>query len=322
MSSVSPQLGKTVAETYKHSGRVPPAGLVVALLILIPSAIMLGVIYSGGVVFVPFIKLRGLLTCVYGGALGGLVGIVCRTTKFRSNLFVGFMTILAIVVSYYASWAVHAAFVIWRFDGWSDDVVASGIAGWLPQNIYAWSSYIHDEGLWAMGKNGGAMSGIGVCILWLVEFLVIAGVAWVARSTYGTAPFCEDCNQWTEETKELAHLPVSPADPAWERFTHGDLDAIKRLQVVQNVPQYVELQLAACPKCQNSDYVSAVGVSLTAGKDGEIQKNETDIVRHLRISRSQRDEITEFAAMLNEAVAEMDQDVDAELSDGSDESPA
>ena len=191
-----------------------------------------------------YIKLRGLLTCVYGGALGGLTGVLCRTFKFRSKLFVVLMTLAAVAISYYASWAIHQAVVLWRFNGMSDDVTASATFGWLPHNIYAWATYIHDEGLWAMGKNGGAMSGLGICAVWAVELIMIVGIAWVAKSTYGTAPFCEDCNRWTEETNELAQLPVSPSDPAWQRFADGDLDAVKRLQVVSDSPQYVEMQLA------------------------------------------------------------------------------
>ncbi|QDT10350.1 hypothetical protein [Planctomycetes bacterium K23_9] len=313
MSSVAPQFGKTAVETYKHSGRVPVSGLILSLVVLVPIAVLLGAIYSGAVVWVPFIKLRGLLTCFYGGAIGGIVGTVCRAMKFRSTLFVSLMTLLIVAISYYASWASHQAFVIWRFDGMSDDVTASAIAGFLPQNIYEWASYIHDNGLWAMGKNGNAMSGIGVCVLWAVELLTILGVAWVSRATYGTAPFCENCNQWTQETRELAELPVSPDDPAWQKFAAGDLDAVKRLQVVQNVPQYVELQLAACGTCQESDYVSAVGITLVTDKEGEITKKEDDIVRHLHISRAQRDELQQFAVMMAEAVDAMDEETDEEL---------
>ena len=322
MSSASPQLGKTIPETYKASGRVPVSGLILSLVVLIPAAVLMGILYSGSVVWVPFIKLRFLLTCLYGGALGGLTGVVCRSLKFRSHLMVGLMTLAVVAISYYASWAIHQAMVIWRFEGMSDDVTACAMFGWMPQSVYAWAGYIHDEGLWAMGKNGNATSGIMVCILWAVELLAIVGVAWASKTTYGTAPFCEECNQWTEETKELAQLPVSPSDPAWTKFSEGDLDSVKRLQVVQNVPEYVELQLAACPSCQTSDYVSAVGVTLSAGKDGEIQKNEDDIVRHLRISRAQRDELQQFAVMMQEAVAEMDAATDEELAGDDGAAPA
>lgn len=43
-------------ELYKASGRVSPASLTVAAVILIPLGILLGAIYSAAVVYLPFIK--------------------------------------------------------------------------------------------------------------------------------------------------------------------------------------------------------------------------------------------------------------------------
>ncbi len=194
MSSVAPALGKTVAETYRSSGRVPISGLILAFVILLPAAILLGVMYSGAVVWIPFVKLRGLITLVYG-----------------------------------------------------------------------------------------------------------------------SAPFCEDCNEWTEETPRLADLPVSPHDPAWKEFADGDLDAVKRLKVELNPSEFVALELAACSHCQNSDFVSAVGIQLMADSNGEVKAIETDIVRHLRISREQLNVLKEFANVMADAVEAMsEEDADDE----------
>ena len=296
--------GAMRAETYKHSGKVSVGGMVLAAAILIPAAILLGAIYSALVVYVPFVKLRGLITLLYGGALGALAGAVFRMAKFRSPLFVALGTLAFTAVSYYVCWAVHAGFVILRFDGFSEDVPVAFLNGFLPQNVLGWAQYIYDEGLWGMG-GGNPLKGTGVLILWAVEALVIFGTAFVAKATYGNSPFCEDCNQWTEETKELAQLPVSAEDPAWQQFAAGDLDAVKRLQVVQDAPQYVELQMATCSSCERSDFVSAVGVTLTANNEGEIQKHESDIVRHLKITRSQANEIQEFAVAMAQAYEEL-----------------
>ncbi len=304
MSDTSPMLGSTNPEIYKHSGKVPISGLLLAFVILVPAAVVLGIVYSGAVVFVPFIKLRGLVTFFYGGILGALTGLVCYHAKFRSHFFVLLVTLAVAFLSYYVSWAVHAAFVVWSQNGFTEDVMPMAAVGFLPNFIIDWATYIYEEGIWGMGA-GGAISGWQVVGLWVLEALIIFGTALAAKSVYGTAPFCEDCNSWTEETKELAQLPVSPADPAWQQFAQGNLDAVKKLQIVQNVPQYVELQLAACPTCANSDFISAVGITLTANKEGEIQKSETDIVRHLRITHAQKEGIQQFAVAMAEAVAEM-----------------
>ncbi len=305
MSTLPTSLGGH--EVYKHSGKVPISGLMLAAVILIPAAIILGILYSGAVVFVPFIKLRGIITFFYGGALGALTGIVCYHAKFRSHFFVLLATLGVTLLSYYSSWAVHYAFVVATQEGFNADFLPNALIGFLPMAIFDWAKFIYDEGIWAMGA-GGAMSGWQVLLAWTLEALIIFGTALAAKSVYGNTPFCEDCNQWTEETKELAQLPVSPSDPAWQPFAQGKLDAVKKLQIIQDVPQYVELQLAACPSCTNSDFISAVGITLTANSDGEIQKHEADIVRHLRITHAQKDEIQQFAVAMAEAVEAMSED--------------
>ena len=309
MSETTLSLGTTRPEIYKHSGRVSISGLVLALVILVPTAMVMGVVYSGAVVFIPFVKLRGVATFFYGGALGALTGTVCYRAKFRSHFLVLLATLGVAFLSYYTSWAVHPAFMALSQGESIKDVIPMAIVGFLPTVIFAWAQLIFDNGIWGMGA-GGAISGWSVVGLWVLEALLIFGTALAAKSVYGNAPFCEDCNGWTEETKELAQLPVSPDDPAWQQFAQGNLDAVKKLQIIQNVPQYVELQLAACPSCTNSDFISAVGVTLTANKEGEIQKHETDIVRHLRITHAQKEEIQKFAVAMAEAVEAMSEEVD------------
>lgn len=304
MSESDLSLGSTRPEIYKHSGRVPISGMMLALVILVPAAIVLGIIYSAAVVYIPFVKLRGIASFFYGGALGALTGTVCYHAKFRSHLIVLLATLGVAFLSYYVSWAVHAAFLALSQGESMADVIPMAIVGLLPNFIFAWAQYIFENGIWGMGA-GGAISGWRVVGLWVMEALIIFGTALAAKMVYGNAPFCEDCNGWTEETKELAQLPVSPTDPAWQQFAQGNLDAIKKLQIVQDVPQYVELQLAACPSCTNSDFISAVGVTLTANKEGEIQKHESDIVRHLRITHEQKEEIQRFAVAMAEAVEAM-----------------
>lgn len=309
MSVSTPAFGSTGPEIYKHSGKVPIGGLVLAVVILVPAAIILGALYSAAAVYIPFVKLRGIATFFYGGALGALCGTVCYHAKFRSHAFVLLTTLLVSFISYYTSWAVHPALLAMSQGEAFGDVIPMAIVGFMPQVIIGWAQLIFNEGIWGMGA-GGAIKGWSIIGVWVLEALIIFGTALAAKMVYGNAPFCEVCNCWTEETKELAQLPVSPQDPAWQQFSQGDLDAVKKLQVAQEIPQYVELQLAACPSCTSSDYISAVGITLTANKEGEIEKHEADIVRHLRITHAQKDEIQQFAVAMAEAVAAMEEDDD------------
>lgn len=304
---------------YRHSGRVPISGLMIAMLVLVPFAIIAGIVYSGIVVYLPFLKLRCVITFLYGGLLGLVAGTVCRATKFRNHFAVAIMTLLITAISFYAAWAVHCAWFVQSQEGFSKDVFLVALTGFDPRMIYGWGEYIFENGLWV--KNGNPHDGYEAVIGWVLEALIIFVMAFVSRKVYGNQPFCEDCNEWTSETKELAVLPVSATDPAWQTVIGGNVSSIRKLQLAPDSNRYVELQLASCPSCTSSDFLTAVSVELRLNKEGNLEKNESDIFRALTISADQKAEVIEFADQMAEAQKIMQEEADAEMISGDDSDP-
>ncbi|WP_372894892.1 hypothetical protein [Stieleria sp.] len=307
--------GSTIASAptlYRHSGKVSPASLVIAAVVLIPLGVLFGAIYSAAVVYLPFIKLRGLVTFFVGGGFGLIAGSLCFKLKYRSRLM-AFLTVIGFTaIGYYSSWAVHPALVIGPGE-LGGDFVPLMIQGFDPIVILGWMKGIFAEGIWAMGGGGaGALSGWGAVAIWVLEAALIFGTAYVSgMAAYGNRPFCEHCYRWNDETEELAVLPVSTTDPAWMQIRNGNFDALKKLQIASDSDAaYVELRLADCPTCDESDYLSAIGITLTVD-EGQLKKNETDIFRHLSVTRAQRDEIVDFAAAMAEAVQLMREEEEA-----------
>ncbi|MEL6108691.1 MAG: hypothetical protein AAFU85_22015, partial [Planctomycetota bacterium] len=279
----------------------------IAAAVLIPLALLLGFLYSASTVFLPFVKLRALVTFFAGAGLGLIAGTLCYRLKYRSGLF-AFLTIFGFTsIAYYTCWAVHPALIgLQRYDLNTADFIATALFGFEPTTIVNWIGHVYGQGLWDLG--GGPMKGLWLAVIWLIEFGVIFATSIATgMATYGNKPFCESCNRWNEETEDLAVLPVSTSDPAWSKIRGGDFDALKRLQIVPDQQaSYVELRLADCPTCDQSDYLSAIGITLTVD-DGELKKNESDIFRHLTVTRAQRDQIVTFAEAMAEAVREMNE---------------
>ncbi|MCO8121864.1 hypothetical protein NHH03_08965 [Stieleria sp. TO1_6] len=290
---------------YRRSGRVSPTSIVIAALLLIPLGLLLGALYSAAVVYLPFIKLRGIVTFFFGALLGAIAGKLCYRLKYRNGVMVALTTLGFAAVAYYASWAVHPAMVVGPGQ-LGDGFVSTMLLGFDPLVIMAWMKLIFTEGIWAIGNNGGALSGWFAVLVWLIEAGLIVGAALVTgMGSFGNRPFCETCHRWNDETEELAILPVSVNDPAWQQIRNGHFDALKKLQIAaDSEASYVELRLADCPTCDESDYLSAIGITLTMD-DGQIKKIETPVFQHLSVSRDQREEIVAFAAAMAEAVEEM-----------------
>ncbi|WP_182865484.1 hypothetical protein [Stieleria mannarensis] len=317
--------GSTVVSAptlYRRSGKVSPVSLVVAAAVLIPLGILFGAIYSAAVVYLPFIKLRGLVTFFVGAGFGVIAGSLCYKLKYRSWMMT-FLTVIGFTaIGYYSSWAVHPALVIGAGE-LGEDFVPLMLQGFDPLMIFGWMKGIYTDGIWAMGAGGGgALSGWGAVAVWVLEAGLIFGTAFVSgMAAYGNRPFCENCYRWNEETEELAVLPVSTTDPAWNQVRNGNFDALKKLQIAPDSDaSYVELRLADCPTCDESDYLSAIGITLTVD-EGQLKKNETDIFRNLSVTRQQRDEIVEFAAAMAEAVQLMKEEEALNEQTGEDAEP-
>jgi len=292
-------------ELYRASGVVPLSGLMIALMTLTIVAIVIGTLYSASVVFVPFVKLRGLCTFFAGTLLGGAAGYSCRVTKFRNRPAVVATAIAAGLAALYVSWAVHAACIDMLQNGPNAKTVSLMFTGFDPNFIGDWAESLFENGLW--GITGWPLVGI-----WLVEAgLLLIGVV-IGTKTYGTAPFCEGCGQWTLEQPAVARLPVAADDPQWSRIAGGNVDAFKRLRLnVQHgesssTAQYVQIDLTGCPSCTQSDFVSAIAITTGLNAKGELETTAKPIFQHLRISRDQRNKIEAFAEAMQQALAELD----------------
>ena len=153
--------------TYQPSGKVPPSSLVIAAAVLIPLGILFGAAYSAAVVYLPFIKFRGLVTFFVGAGIGVVAGGLCYRLKYRSRMM-AFLTIFGFTaVAYYASWAVHPALVIGPGQ-LGKGFVPVLIQGFDPGTILAWMKGIFNDGIWGMG-GGGALSGWLAVAFWIVE---------------------------------------------------------------------------------------------------------------------------------------------------------
>ena len=305
---------------YRHSGRVPAGGLMFCCLTLVPLALVGGAIYSAAMVYLPLVKLKWFISLLFAGFVGFLIGKVCELGKLRNRGAVVAFALLAMGLTYYIAWGLHPLWVVAGEAGFGPAMEKVGAYGLLPPRMIAWIKHLYENGLWSLG-GGGAVKGPFLAVLWLIEAATLFVTSYgIALSTFGFRPFCESCNRWTVPDPNVAELPVSADDPAWDSIRDGHLEALRTLKLDPVEGQFVRIDLAACGDCDASDYMLASAVSVTIDKDGDVTTQETPIVEYLHVSREKSNEIREFAAEMNEAVEIMrtetlddtDTDADAE----------
>ncbi len=296
---------------YLPSGMVPVTAWIMVATILVPLAFVSGTVYSAAVMFIPMVKLRWIASIGLGWALGGLTAKVCRLGKVRATLFAVLAAVLAVAVAYYAAWGVHRALFTAARLGADVQFNQEMLRGFLPGEIARWMS-------WQVRNVGGAgIGGAPLIGIWLIE---LGAIVYFTRATFLAAwderPFCEPCDCWTAESEEIANLPVSPSDPAWQRVMEFGPEAIRKLQLTEDGSEHVVLSVSCCPECDRSNYLSAAGGGWQANAEGETSFQLTTVLRNMAVTPRQVEEIRALSDELEEAYRELGQgqaDADAEI---------
>lgn len=298
---------------YRHSGRVPVVGLILCSLVFLPLALVGGALYSAAMVFLPFIKLKWLISLLFASGVGIVVGKTCEKVKVRNRGFVMLAAVATMGIAYYVSWGVQRFWLVVGELGFDGALEQVGFVDLLPLSLAAWVTWLFDNGLWSMRGGADTIKGWFLVALWAIEAGTLFIASWMlALGTYGFRPFCEACERWTTLDVGIAELPVDADDPAWAEVRDGRFEGLRHLKLQPAEDRLVRIDLATCPECDAGDHVLISGVVYGIDKEGNVTATETPIIEYLHVSREKTNELREFAAEMNEAVELMRADVEEE----------
>jgi hypothetical protein len=265
---------------YKPSGEVTVAGLASGVGGGLVAAVALGFAYAYLITYIPLIYLNILCVLGYGLALGGTSAALVRWGKMRNPAVGMFIVLFVTLASYYFSWATWLSIII------SNDEFS--VSSWkLAQNPFGlWGvlQLVNEKGAWSIGRGYGAtknqptVSGILLWIFWVAEALTVLCVSsWTAWVVLTTDPFCEPCQKWCDEEKDLVSIRVAGSDELKRRFEDKDFQYIKAVGLKQaNDAEWYRLDLHCCPGCGRTNTLSLKRETLqidNKGKRNVITKN-------------------------------------------------
>lgn len=267
---------------YRDSGAVPFGGTLLMLVCGIVTAVVLACVYAFLSYHNPFVYISFLGTAFFGLVTGGAVTFGSVLGKVRNPFFTRLVGLFVAAVALYCCWA----FYLWALllDN-SNLAMALGLQNaqlsFDPARMASLIQLINKNGLWSM--FGGTPTGLVLYALWAVEAIIIVG-AIILVAGGSDAPFCESCNDWTDETADL--LALEKTDFAELR---NDLEAesyskLNELNTGEHDPaDCLCLTLHTCPKCEEANYLTIKHTKITIDKEGDEQKEETDVVNRLAI---------------------------------------
>jgi hypothetical protein len=165
------------------------------------------------------------------------------------------------------------------------------------------------------GQNGAPVNGVFVYLVWMIEAGIV--LYFSVPSTYASAgmPFSEKLNAWASETNTVMILPVTSEE------------MVSQIRAATSVEQLLEIPI---PKTDESNqfavykvnsiqgqeledaYLTVSLLTLSVNNKGEQVREEKELVKNAILSSQQRAHLVESAQLLQKAIAEYRQAVNAE----------
>ena len=223
---------------YKPSKKTNSLGLLVLLLITVIAGSAISILYLFLVQKIPSIKLSVLLTLVLGGVMGALGAMICSVFKIRNRTLAIAVSVIGILIYTYVKWA---AFVSYAYEGSFTTILPELLLN--PIDMLDRIKLINEVGTWSFGRDGEAVTGIFLAIIWILEFVIYAGLHLYVLGDKANDPFIEKDNKWSKKFDA--------------KFIFRDFDVEANRASIENDPGFLLTYLEAPGNIPNTGHVEA-----------------------------------------------------------------
>jgi hypothetical protein len=273
---------------YQESGKANAQGIAMVVGGGLAAAALLGAIYAYASFYIPLIYLNVLLTVFFGVGLGWVLGKAAYHGKVRNaNLMMAAAALIGLVGIY----------VAWVF--WVHAFTEQEILSFAPGDVTDMMSLLSFTGVWSI--FGWTPSGFALYAIWAIEALIVIIAAVVlAVGASGRQPFCEECDNWTEETLVSNHLaPIQNPAELIRLLESRDMSGITNLENIDESDlQRTKVELLKCPGCGNAHFLTVEHIEVTFDNDGKPSDEEVVIVENLKLNRDSYQQLKDWKAGL------------------------
>ncbi|MBJ6764657.1 hypothetical protein JGU66_28135 [Myxococcaceae bacterium JPH2] len=233
-------------------------------LVLLVCAALMGALYQPLLYVMPLQILQFVLPCALGAAIGKLGEGVISRAPCRSPPFAWGLIVVAALVAWVASWASTLALELREaYPDASWGVLLSSVT---PDFVSEWISARNAAG-WVDSK-GKTTQGIMVTLVWVVEPIVMVGMALFAGREGPRRLFCEPCQRWLDTRSLSSHgLNFTDVKPLIDA---GDLRSLVELRTddLMGTNFRVSVLRHRCATCHQSTYLSVEEVRVVNTRYG------------------------------------------------------
>jgi hypothetical protein len=283
-------------QVYQHSGAVPPAGAVKALIAASLAAIALGIVYCFTFYYVPYVYLNFVMAVAVGAGTGYVVGQAAIHGQIRNERAVAAIAFLAALAGVYAEWGatIYALYPTVELPQlWAK----AGLKPFMPQSILVLMLQLFAKGSWGLAQNT-TVHGWPLVALWLMEAgMIVVTAVGIATNRIADRPFCEHCQQWIGSLSPHSYVGDG-TEPVWTEVQQGAFENLALTpRAFGNERTYVRLLLRVCDGCSDSNYLTITACHKTIDSKGQPRLEERKVMTNLRLTATQV-EIVQAANMI------------------------
>lgn len=245
---------------------------------------ILALIYSYAIWYIPFPYINFILAGVFGYAIGmAIIIIMIRMGKVRNKNLARFFAILGAFLGLYFAWAVWADLAIHVGDSFVNVRFSEVLALVLnPGLLFELIGEINSVGVW--GLKSTAVSGTPLTIIWIIEAIIIVGVALLVSSGASSQPFCEINKKWFDTKDAKPHAFLTDPEPIIDALASGDVETVQGVEVPLDGAAENHSVWQIYFNETNENYLSIVNKVKKVNDKGDVSFEDHPVVEYLSIS--------------------------------------
>jgi hypothetical protein len=280
---------------YRHSGRTPPAAVLMALTIGIAVAIPAAFIYSAADIYIDFIYVRFVFGIGLGVALGAVTAFFLRLGRGRSYFVTNCVVTIVALVGYYAAWVawicllprnapmpIHPTQLFFR-----------------PDTVWNFIRLINQTGTWYLGtpdvptQDPDNVQGAALWIVWICEAALISGAAlFCASKIIAVYPYCEQCGRWCKNKRKLGSGARRGLQDLRRELEAGNFKFVKPLTVsLRSEGMWLDYYHTTCPTCAQINTLTVRTARLVRVRGGRYATRYRTIIDKLLLHPGEAEQL-------------------------------
>jgi hypothetical protein len=267
---------------YRPSGRLKPT-IFALFLAAIAGGCLVAFVYQTLLRWIPYVYVNALLVAGFGGVLGFAGHQAVKRGHCRNRALAAVLALalagVSLAASYYWDWQHALSVIAEKNPGLDKAAIADEIT-------FSRFLELKKESGWKLKSS--TFNGGGVTFIWVVEALLVFGLAIFITDVAAAEPYCEKCGRWCEGRQ--FQLPGTSRADADGYLAQGQLGPLTQINGRADADPHTSLHftVTTCAGCADTGFLTVAEQQIQQKKK-QTQTVRRELVRHAVLTPADRE---------------------------------